>query len=44
MNDKVWERIKYWQKKYTWPMSALVGIEYRNMKDKKRKRKIFKYR
>ena len=39
MNDKIWKKIKYWQSKYTWPVSALVGAEYKNDQEKNRKRK-----
>ncbi len=39
MNEKIWEKIKYWQKRYTWPCSALVGEEYRNDKQKNQSRK-----
>tara|TARA_Y100000401_G_scaffold108354_1_gene103559 strand:+ start:6506 stop:6625 length:120 start_codon:yes stop_codon:yes gene_type:complete len=39
MNDKTWERIKYWRKKYTWPVSALIGLEYKNVDNKKIKKR-----
>ncbi len=39
MNDKTWKLIKYWKSKYTWPVSALVGSEYSNDKEKNERRK-----
>lgn len=39
MNDKIWEKIKYWQSKYTWPVSAIVGAEYKNDKCRKKSKK-----
>lgn len=38
MTDDIWKKIKYWQKKYTWPVSALIGIEYKNETKKKKRR------
>ena len=42
MNNKAWERVKYWKEKYRntpngWALSQMIGSEYQsNQKRKKR--------